>query len=293
MPANTSGLITSRNHTLLRPIRGLHRREERDRDGLYFAEGIRFVAQAVEARAGIRTLLIAPELLTHPAGRKLAQRLERAGIRTLRVTPEVFHSVALTDNPQGIGVVVRQRLEPLRTLKPRSQDFWLALSRLQSAGNLGTIIRTCDAAGASGVILVDSEVDPYDPSAVRATMGSIFRQRIFTASKPELRRWKELHQVRLMGTSPTGAIDYREARYAGPTVLFLGCERRGLDADEQALCDTLVRIPMVGHADSLNVAVAAGVLIYEVFNQRRAEREIGGDSRPAVACRAGANHSAR
>ena len=269
MSSQHSGLITSRNHTLLRPIRSLHRRDERDRAGLFFAEGIRFVAQAVEARAHIPTLLIAPELLTQPVGKKLAHRLERAGIRTLRVSAEVFHSVALTDNPQGIGIVVRQRMETLSAARVHPDAYWLAVGHLQSAGNLGTIMRTCDAAGAAGLILVDSDADPYDPSAVRATMGSLFRQRLHTTTGRELARWKSMHGIQIVGTSPMGEIDYQQHRYAGPTVLFLGCERRGLSPQEQALCDTLVRIPMVGGADSLNVAVAAGVLLYELFNQHR------------------------
>lgn len=270
MSSQHSGLITSRNHTLLRPIRSLHRRDERDRAGLFFAEGIRFVAQAMEARSRIQTLLIAPELLTHPVGKKLAHRLERSGIRTLRVSAEVFHSVALTDNPQGIGIVVCQRKEALSSAKIDPGAYWLAVRHLQSAGNLGTILRTCDAAGAAGLILVDSDVDPYDPSAVRATMGALFRQRIYTTTARELARWKSLHGVQIVGTSPMADVDYQQHRYVGSTVLFLGSERRGLGPHEQALCDTLVRIPMVGSSDSLNVAVAAGVLVYELFNQRRA-----------------------
>lgn len=285
MSSQHSGLITSRNHTLLRPIRSLHRRDERDRAGLFFAEGIRFVAQAIEARAQILTLLIAPELLTQPVGKKLAHRLERAGIRTLRVSAEVFHSVALTDNPQGIGIVVRQRKERLPAARIDPEAYWLAVGHLQSAGNVGTIMRTCDATGAAGLILVDSDVDPYDPSAVRATMGALFRQRLYTATSRELDRWRNMHGIQIVGTSPMGGVDYQQHRYTGPTVLFLGCERRGLSPQEQALCDTLVRIPMVGAADSLNVAVAAGVLLYELFNQRRGS-PFHRETRP-IACLAG------
>jgi len=140
---------------------------------------------------------------------------------------------------------------------------------VQSAGNLGTLIRSCAAVGAAGLMLIDSSADPYDPGTVRATMGALFSQRIVRATAAEFRAWKQRHGCTLVGTSPAGAEDYHEMDYPERVVLFLGSEKKGLSPDEQAMCDRMVRIPMVGDTDSLNLGVAGSVLLYELFNQRR------------------------
>jgi TrmH family RNA methyltransferase len=148
----------------------------------------------------------------------------------------------------------------------------VALSSIQSPGNLGTLLRTADAVGAAGVILLGDGVDPYDPAAVRASMGAIFSQRFVRASTRELAAWKRRSGALLVGTSPAAPTDYQALTYPPSLVLFMGHERQGLSPEEQALCDELVRIPMVGSSDSLNLAVATSVMLYEVFNQHRAGR---------------------
>jgi RNA methyltransferase, TrmH family len=270
--------ITSRNHARIRRIRALQDRKEREQTGLFFVEGIRFVAQAVESRARIETLLVAPQLLVRPFGKKLVRELRRKGVPCLEVTPEVFHSLALTDDPQGLGAVVRQSWEPLSRVNPAGTLCWVALSAVQSAGNLGTIIRTCDAVGCEGLILIGDGPDPYDPAAVRATMGALFAQRFVRTSMGELLAWKERHGCLLVGTSPGATVDYQAVAYRPPVVLFMGWERQGLSLEHQALCEVMVRIPMVGSSDSLNVAIATGVMLYEVFNQYRGETDVGQDS---------------
>jgi len=145
------------------------------------------------------------------------------------------------------------------------------LETMRSSGNLGTILRTAEATGGSGLILLGDTIDPYDPATVRATMGSQFRQQFVRTSIHELRDWHVRRHFSLVGTAPAAATDYQEADFRGPTVLLLGDERKGLSQELQALCDGVVRIPMVG-TDSLNVSIAAGVLLYEVFNQRRRVR---------------------
>jgi len=262
-------IIESRNHASIKRLRLLQRRDERERTGLFLAEGMRFVAQAAEAEGEIETVVVAPELLTHPFGQKVARRLRRAGVRSLEVTPEVFHSFSLTEEPQGIAAVVRQRWEPLDRVLPSDGLCWTALSTVHSPGNLGTLLRTSDAVGGAGLILLSPDADPYDPATVRATMGALFSQRFVRATAAELRRWKERHRCALVGTSPAAEEDYHTAAYPPAVVLFMGGERRGLSPEELALCDRVVRIPMVGRSDSLNLAVAAGVLLYELFNQRR------------------------
>ena len=143
---------------------------------------------------------------------------------------------------------------------------------MQSPGNLGTILRCCDAVGCAGVILLGKATDPYDPACVRASMGALFTQRFVRCTPEEFMAWKQKHGCLLVGTSPHAGDDYQKATYPAPVVLFMGSERKGLPPEFQTLCDRMVRIPMIGSSDSLNLAMATSVLLYEVFNQRRQSR---------------------
>ena len=262
-------LITSRNHPALRRLRALHARAERDRSGLFLIEGIRLLAQAVQHRARFDTLLVAPTLLHHTFAKKLVRQIQRTGIPFHEITPEVLHSVAQADNPQGVVAVVRQDWAVLDQADPQTGLCWLAVTQVQSGGNLGTLIRTCEAVGAAGVILLSGSPDPFDPACVRASMGSLFALQYVRASVNEFVRWKERGNGVLVGTSPAAELDYQDTTYRRPTILFMGWERQGLSVEEQGLCDLMVRIPMAGRCDSLNLAVASSVMLYELFNQQR------------------------
>ncbi|MBV9468940.1 MAG: RNA methyltransferase [Abitibacteriaceae bacterium] len=267
-------VISSRNHPSIRLIRSLHLRAERERTGLFYIEGIRFVAQAIESRAPLEAIVCAPPLLKHPLGQRIVHQQRRAGVPCLEVTPDVLSSLALNDEPQGIGAVVRQKWEPLAPLVPAQDLCWLALETIQSPGNLGTMLRTSDAVGAAGVILIGNGIDAYDPATVRATMGAIFAQRFVRASLKTFMAWKHRHQCLLVGTSPHGATEYHAIAYPAPVVLFMGGERKGLSAEQQALCDVMVKIPMVGRSDSLNLAVATGIMLYEIYRQAAAPQPV-------------------
>jgi TrmH family RNA methyltransferase len=180
-----------------------------------------------------------------------------------------MHQLTLSEDAQGIGIVVRQHWDTLESLSVSSELCWIALHKVRSPGNVGTILRTSDAVGGAGAILLGDEIDPHAPPAVRATMGSLFSQRLVRATAEDLQRWAQRHHCQVIGTSPRAAVDYRALSYREPTILLMGGERRGLPASLQALCDHVTRIPMVGTTDSLNLAVATGVMLYEVFNQRR------------------------
>jgi TrmH family RNA methyltransferase len=262
-------IIYSRNDMSIKRIRRLHLREERQRTGLFYAEGIRFVAQAVRHNAPIETLVVCPTLLIHVFGRRLAHEQQRRGTPILEVSPEVMHSIALVDDPQGIGAVVRQRWKPLKRIKMAKKLCWIAAEGVEAPGNLGTILRTSDAVGGAGVILLGDSADPYDPATVRSSMGAVFSQRFVRTSFAEFAQWKQERGWFLVGTSPSTQRDYHNTMYPSPTILLMGSEKKGLSDETQALCDLLVRIPMVGESDSLNVAVATGVMLYELFNQRR------------------------
>jgi TrmH family RNA methyltransferase len=267
---NTAYKITSRNNIFIKRIRALHLREERERTGLYYVEGMRFVSQAARHNAHIETLVICPSLLSHPFANNLAQRIAASGVPTLEVSPEVLHSIALVNDPQGMGAVLRQRWQPLERVKLGGRLCWIAHDTVRSPGNLGSIIRTSDAVGGAGIILLGDSTDPYDPATVRASMGAMFTQRFVRTTPGDLALWKELRQWLLVGTSPTASTDYRAVDYrSAPVILLMGSERKGLSSELQSMCDVLVRIPMVGESDSLNISVATGVMLYELFNQKR------------------------
>lgn len=253
----------------LQSIYALGKRSERDRTGMFFAEGLRFVGQAMSQSAPIEAVLVVPKTLEHPFGLKLRRQLEQQGVPIWETTPELFLRLSRAEEPQWIGAIVRQRWERLAQVTPSSGLCWVALDQVQSPGNLGTILRTGDAVGASGLILIGDAVDPYDPACVRATMGAIFAQRLIRVSPGEFAAWKGRAPGLLVGTSPRAKDDYRRVSYPAGTVLFMGGEKKGLSEDRQRLCDKMVRIPMVGSGDSLNLAIATGVILYEVFHQRR------------------------
>ena len=249
-------------------VQALASRAERDRTGRFFVEGLRFVAQAA-AHHAVESVLVVPKTLDHPFGLKLRRQLESQGVPVWEITPALFLRLSRAEEPQWIGAVARQGWERLDRAASSPGLCWVALDAVRSPGNLGTILRTGEAIGASGLLLIGEAVDPYDPACVRATMGAIFGQRFVRTTPREFAAWKHSGGCRLVGTSPHAKQDYREEAYPPGTVLFMGGERKGMSPEMQGLCDANVRIPMVGSGDSLNLAVATAVLLYEVFGQRR------------------------
>jgi TrmH family RNA methyltransferase len=261
--------ISSTSNASIKRIRALRQRKERERSGLYFIEGIRIVAEAIQTGAALETLVVAPELLSSDFARQVVAEQQQAGVLCLEVSAPVFRSLSAKEGPQGIGAVLRQHWEPLEHLRLEAGQHWLALESVQDPGNLGTIARTCDAVGCAGMLLLGASTDPYDPAALRASMGALFSLRLTRTSFAAFAAWKQQHGYRVVGTSDAAACSYRSIDYTSPLVLLLGSERQGLSAEQQAVCDEVVSIPMVGRSDSLNLAVAAGVLLYELFHQQR------------------------
>jgi TrmH family RNA methyltransferase len=260
-------------------VLALRTREARDRTGLLFVEGVRFVVCAVDAGVEIAAVVVAPKLLRSALGEMIARRIKQRGVPILRLAPEEFARVSGSSAPQGVGVVVRQ---PWRNLRDAPRDaLWIAVESVRSQGNLGSILRTGEAVGATGLVALTAapgappEVDPFDPGVVRATMGSIFGQRIVRATWEELRMYADRVGARVVGGAPREADDYRSVPYRGPVVLMLGSERKGLSPAQRAACDVTVRIPMLGRTDSLNLAVAGSLLLYEAYRQRHPARVHG------------------
>lgn len=261
--------ITSAANAQIKAIRKLRERKERQASGLFYVEGLRIVAEAIQQRAAIETLVTAPELLTSEFGQKLIAEAALAGVHILEVSASLFRELSSKEGPVGIAAVVRQRWQTLEGVEIHPGHLWVALDAVADPGNLGTIMRTLDAVGGSGLLLLDHSTDPYDPTAIRASMGAVFTQTLARASFAEFAAWKQARNVALIGTSDKARQDYHDFQYPAHLVLLMGSEREGLSEQHLNLCDAVVRIPMVGRSDSLNLAVATGVVLYEVYNQRR------------------------
>ena len=207
---------------------------------------------------------------------KVAARTVAAGGLVLEVSEKVLSAITRRDNPQMVVGVFTQKHLPLKDVRPTGNDVWVALDRVRDPGNLGTVIRTIDAVGAKGLILVGDTTDPFSLETVRATMGSIFAVPIAKASTGEFIAWRKSFPGMVAGTHLKGAVDYRSVDFAGkPVLLLMGNEQQGLPDDLAATCDMLLRIPQAGRADSLNLAVATGVMLFEV---RRAALKLPAES---------------
>jgi RNA methyltransferase, TrmH family len=262
-------LITSPANERIKAIRKLQERKARQESGLFYIEGLRHVAEAAEQSARFDTLIVAPELLVSEFGQKLAADLSGRGVPVLEVSPEVFQRISLKEGPQGLAAVVRQNWQALEAQRVEPGQVWVALDSVADPGNLGTILRTLDAVGGKGAILLDQSTDPYDPSAARASMGALFTNTLVRASLADFAAWKRKQAVPVIGTSDKAKTDYHAYRYPPGLVLLMGSERQGLQEAHLALCDEVVSIPMLGQSDSLNLAVATAVVLYEILNQKR------------------------
>jgi len=265
--------INSPANPRIKWIRKLRDRKARQESGCFYAEGLRIVVEAAQCEVPFESLVVAPELLTSPVGKDLVAAMQARGIELLEVSPEVFKSIALKEAPVGIAAVLRQQWQALDAVRVGPGDLWVALDEVADPGNLGTILRSSDAVGGRGVILLDHSTDPYDPTAARASMGALFSQALIKTSFEEFSAWKKANGVALFGTSDAADRDYQAVQYPDGLVVMMGSERQGLSESHQRLCDQMVRIPMVGRSDSLNLAVATGVVLYEIFNQKRKREE--------------------
>ena len=269
MHENKYPLVDAARDARFITIRSLRTPEGRSRTGLYLIEGIRHVAQAVEHHAPIHSVFYEPSILLNRLGQKLARRLRRSGVSGTRLSPQLYRQLTLASEPQRIGAIVRQHWTHLADVGLARDSFWLGVESIDSPGNLGTIIRTAEATDVGGIFIVGDNADPWAPAAVRASMGSLFSQQFVRCSIREFADWAKSCGVVVVGSSPTGLLDYRDLRCRWPAALLVGSERQGLSEHLIEVSDFMVRIPMRGRCDSLNVAVAAGVLLFEMSKQRR------------------------
>ena len=254
--------ITSLSNPTVKSVRALHMRKEREESGLFLAEGLKIVVEALDTGHAPQILLYGPEARDHPVLRRAVQAAVAAGGEVIEVNRDILEKVSRRDNPQTVVAVFRQAFVPLEALRPHSAKCWVALQAVRDPGTLGTIVRTADAAGCGGVILVGDCCDPYSVEAVRATMGSIFAVPLIKTGVAEFIAWRQSWPGSVVGTLLTASVDHRHAQYQHPALILMGNEQAGLPPELAAVCDVNVKIPMRGRADSLNLSVATGVMIY-------------------------------
>lgn len=261
VPAKT---ITSLTNPLVKEIRGLALPKNRKESGLFLAEGLKLVADAVEAGWTLRTLVHASAAAGQPLVQRLAATAHAKGGSVIAVSEAVLEKISRRDNPQTVLGVFEQRLTAADSIRPAGDDVWVVLEAVRDPGNLGTIVRTADAVGAKGVILIGNTVDPFSVEAVRATMGSIFAVPLARASLADFAKLARRWPGPVVGTHLSGRADYRLVDYRGPVLLVMGGEQAGLTVDAVGLCKTLTKIPMAGKADSLNLAIATAIMLFEI-----------------------------
>ena len=259
--------VTSFSNPLVKHARALREKKHRRAEGLFLAEGLRILTEARESGRLPERIFFSNG--AHKLVRALIEAVEAAGGDAVETSEDILHKISGKENPQAVVGVFRQLDTSHEQLDRSAAPLWIAVQALRDPGNLGTILRTGDAVGAGGLILIDDCADPFSVEAVRASMGALFTQRLAAARWDEFIAWLRAGPGQLVGTSLTTAHDYQEPRYQAPTFLLVGNESQGLPPAYEAECDLLVKIPMLGKADSLNAAVATAVMAYEVLNQRR------------------------
>lgn len=257
--------ITGFSNPTVKAIRALREKKHRKAAGKFLAEGLRLLTDARESGHVPEMLVLSTERDPHPLLVELEREVEAAGGEVLETPPDILSKITGKDNPQGVAGVFAEFDTSLGSLDRTTADIWLVAQALRDPGNLGTMLRTGDAIGAGGLILIDDCADPFSVEAVRASMGAVFTQKIARAGWEAFLPWLRGGAGQLVAASLRDAVPYRGAPYTAPCFVMVGNESRGLPEDYEAACDLRVTIPMKGRADSLNAAVAAAVLGYEVL----------------------------
>ncbi|MGO6688181.1 TrmH family RNA methyltransferase [Rhizobium leguminosarum] len=256
--------VTSLANPIIKDIKALTNKKSREESGTFLAEGLKLIIDAIELGWAIRTLVYAKAAKGKPLVEQMAAKTVASGGLVLEVSEKVIASITRRDNPQMVVGIFEQRWTPLKGIRLSDGETWVALDRVRDPGNLGTIIRTADAAGASGIILLGETTDPFSLETVRATMGSVFAVPVARATPEEFIAWRKSARVSVVATHLAGAVDYRTIDYRKkPVVLLMGNEQSGLPEQLAREADALARIPQQGRADSLNLAVATAVMLFE------------------------------
>ena len=257
-------LVTAFSNPTVKRLRSLRDKKARREEGLFLAEGLRIITEARDSGRLPEIVMFSAEGAKHPLAAEIIAATEAAGGEAIETTTDILSKASGKDNPQMLMAAYRQPDTNLDDIDRSSADMWFVAQALRDPGNIGTILRTGDAVGAGGLILVDDSADPYSVEAVRASMGAIFTQQVVKARWVEFVEWLRSSPGQLVGTSLKATVDYLQVHYEQPCFLLIGNEQQGLPADYEEECDLLVKIPMAGRADSLNAAMAAAVMAFQV-----------------------------
>lgn len=263
-------LIESSSNPIAKRIRRLRSRKHRDRESVFFADGIHVVAQALEHGADVESLVVAPELLTSSFARDVVRGAAEGGTPVAHLATAVYEGLVQRENPAGMGALIRTHLTDLRSLDIERDAVVLAADEVGNPGNLGSIIRIADAAGAAGVVLAGAGTDPFHPGAVKASMGSLFSVPVCRVDGLDAAiSWARDQEASVVTTSAHATLPYTDADYHLPALVVFGSEATGLSEEQRSQADIDVGIPMRGSVTSLNLAVAAGIVIFEVIRRGR------------------------
>jgi TrmH family RNA methyltransferase len=256
--------VTAFSNSTVKLLRSLRDKKARKSEGLFLAEGLRILTEARDRGLLPEIIAFSPEGARHPLAAEIIAATETAGGDAIETSADILSKMSGKDNPQMVLGAYRQPETSLDRIERSKAPLWIVAQALRDPGNIGTILRTGDAAGAGGLILIDDSADPFSVEAVRASMGALFTQDIATARWPEFVNWLRSGEGQLVGTSLKATLDYLDAEYRQPCFLLIGNEQQGLPADYEAECDLRVKIPMAGRADSLNAAMATAVMAFAI-----------------------------
>lgn len=255
--------ISSAANPAVKALKALALKKHRDESGQFIVEGLRHIAEALAAGWTAQSLCFTPE------ARSAAEALP-AGAETdlLEMPEDLLRRITGRDNTQDMIAAFDMRLYSMNEMTSGDDTLWVGLEDIRDPGNLGTIIRTADAVGAAGVVLIGQTCDAFAPETIRATVGAFARQKIIRATRAEAAAALKDWRGRAVGTHLRTDTDYRAGDYRLPLLLVMGSEQNGLTDDMAAACAQLVKIPMPGGTESLNLAVSAGIMLYEICRNR-------------------------
>jgi TrmH family RNA methyltransferase len=256
--------ITGFSNPTVKYLRSLRDKKHRKRSGQFLVEGLRLIEDA-RASGRLPQTLVMAEGREHALLARLEAEVVAAGGEVIATTPDILSKITGKDNAQSVAGVFDEWDTSLSALNRSAAPIWLAAQALRDPGNLGTMLRTCDAVGAGGLILIDDCADPFSAEAVRASMGAVFTVGVAQVRWDEFLPWLREEAGQLVAASLRDAVPYRGAPYSAPCFILVGNESQGLPEEYEAACDLRVTMPMLGRADSLNAAVAGAVLAYEVL----------------------------
>ncbi len=262
--------ISSKNNPKIKEVRILRNEKIRRQSGLCLVEGIWHFIEAVEAsrqKAFVKLINVfySPELLKSDLAQKIIMELTNEGVPCYAVPKDIFMSMADKEHPQGVLAVVRQIRTGLEAIDPQKHSWLVGLVEPQDPGNIGSIARTMDAVGANGLLMIDGGAEAYHPESIRASMGAVFWMPVVKTSFQEMINWAALNDYQIYGTSAHATKEIHSIScYQKPCILLMGSERQGLSRPQREACHELIRLPMTGRITSLNLAVATGVMLYDM-----------------------------